>query len=64
MRGAVLALRHLSPSPDDELEELSPEEWERLWGQEITRRLRLYKAGKMDAVKLGPALAELRKQLT
>jgi hypothetical protein len=55
----------LEAAKDEEhYEELSPEEWERVWGKEIARRLKLYKAGKMGTVKLGPLLAELRKQLT
>ena len=45
-------------------EELSPKEWERVWGKEIRQRLADHRAGKTGKVDLGALLEELRARLT
>jgi predicted AAA+ superfamily ATPase len=55
----------LEAAVDEEgYEELSREEWERVWAKEIRRRLADYRAGKAKTVDFGTVLAELRARLT
>jgi predicted AAA+ superfamily ATPase len=49
---------------DEGYEELSREEWERVWAKEIRRRLAEYRSGKAKSADFGAVLAELRARLT
>lgn len=44
-------------------EEISPEEWEREWGEEIVRRVEAYERGETIARPWPEVLADLRKKL-
>ena len=47
----------------ESLEQLSPEEAERLWAEEGERRLRAFREGKMQALPGPETVAKLRAQL-
>jgi hypothetical protein len=49
--------------PDPPGEDLSPEEWERVWGEEIARRVERYERGVTKARDAFEALEDIRKKL-
>jgi putative addiction module component (TIGR02574 family) len=54
----------LIQSLDVEEEKLSPEEWERLWAQEIDRRMEELRQGKVNAVPGEEVFARARAILS
>jgi putative addiction module component (TIGR02574 family) len=54
---------HLSLLPEVPGEEISPEEWQRVWMEEIQRRSDEYHEGKVQAMDAFEALEQLRREL-
>ena len=54
---------HQSVLPDPPGEELSPEEWERVWMEEIKRRSDEVHEGKAETFDAWESLARLRREL-
>jgi hypothetical protein len=50
-------------SLEDEEGDLSPEEWERAWGEEVTRRVRAIDAGEAKLIDGDEALRRVRAKL-
>ena len=49
--------------PDPPGEHISPEEWRRVWGEEIARRVERYERGETKARDAFEALEDMRKNL-
>ena len=49
--------------PEPPGEEISQEEWERVWGEEIARRVERLDRGETKAIPWDKALARMRKKL-
>jgi hypothetical protein len=60
-RGRLLSL--LMHSLENESEDISPEEHEKLWAEESERRLEEMESGKVSAIPLNEALREARSLL-
>jgi hypothetical protein len=54
---------HLSLLPEVPGEEISPEEWERVWMEEIKRRSDELHEGKVETMDAFEALEQLRREL-
>lgn len=50
--------------PDPPGEDISPEEWEEVWGEEIARRIESLKRGETKARPWPEVYAELKKKLS
>ena len=57
----ALARELAGEAPDDD--ELSPEEWEQAWGEEISRRLADYREGKAEVHKFDDVITGIRSEL-
>jgi hypothetical protein len=60
---AAIACRLIESIDDGIDEELSEEEWNRIWGQEAERRMQAMLDGKMELHSWSEVLAESRKLL-